>query len=238
MRRAVHVVALHRRPARGEMQADLVGAAGVRLGFDQGRVAPGLQHLEIGLRLLACGRIDAMAAGFAFFRPEHVGARPLGLLGQAVGHGEVGLLDHAVGEEARDGRHRAEMFHAEQDPAGAGIEAVDVPEIPHVPRTRPVVARADRRLDRQRQVAHGVLPVVRSEDPAGRLVEGHDRAVFVEDRDARLVRELDVGRFRHALMKARFRDEGHELRGGVRPGTADFPVRHFPSATQAGSPPS
>ena len=73
------------------MNADLVRAAGHRLGFEQGRFRAAFQDAEAGFGGLADARIDLHPADLSRVRADGVAADPLGFARRTLNDDQIRL---------------------------------------------------------------------------------------------------------------------------------------------------
>jgi len=196
---AIQDVAGHGATGMRQVQADLMGPTRHRLRQHQRAALARTQHAECGLGRLAPGTVvDPVLAVLGGVGPQGFAADPFTQAWDAVGDGQVGLLDGTLGEHPRQGRHGPLALREEQHPGGGRVEAVHETQEPQVPGPRPPLARFDGVDEGALEPAVDVFAVVRPEHPAGGLVDGQHAAVLVEDVHDRPVGQFEAGRFGHA----------------------------------------
>ena len=129
----------------GEVQANLVSAAGDRSCFDEGKLVVAFENFEVGLGVFGVldgyrtGN-DAMAAVFTRIGSEAGAAGPFILRRIAADDGEVAFVHAAGFEEFAVGAKCAGAFGEEENAGGFGIEAMDVFEEADIAGARPECA--------------------------------------------------------------------------------------------------
>jgi len=196
---AIQDVAGHGATGMGEVQADLVGATRDGPRQHQRPALAGTQHPERRLGRLAGGTmVDPVLAVLGGIGPERLPAHPFAQARNAIGHGQVGLLDGAFGEDTRQGRHGSLALGEEQYARGRRVEPVHEAQELQVAGPGPPLPRLDGVDQGPVEPTVGMLAVVGPEHPAGRLVDGQHPAVLVEDVHDGSVGQFEAGRFGHA----------------------------------------
>ena len=221
-RAAVGRVAGQRVADRGEVGADLVGAAGLQPRLQVALARQQLEHLEMGARLPRGGAGDrhpvALALGAADRGVDRPGAR-----GEpAAGQRQVDAFDLALADRLLQRRVGLVGAGDDQQAAGAAVEPVDDP------RPLRVLAAAEQLAelgDQRRALVRGR----RVDDQAGGLVDHRQLLVGVDDPRRR--RRLShpgappghrsaLGRLALAFLADRFaqvdQDEEHDADGDRR----------------------
>src|SRR2546430_3337137 len=219
--RTVERVTQNRMAGFGKMNANLMRAARQRPGFDERFIVDGLQNAELCFRVLPPSRVHFHSPDFTRTGSEFEPANPASPLRHSPHNRQVNLMHLTILEQPAVGRRGARIFHKQQNSACVGVETVNETEELQAARTRPEIAALDAGDQRQMQVAAGPVPRLRREYPAGRFVDRDDRAVLVENRDDRAVRQFDWFGSGHSVMISKTEDETKGL-------ATDVPLHHDP----------
>ena len=179
-RGAIEGVADHRVMERGEVDADLVGAAGVKLDFEERGGTDAGKGAPVGAGFAGPGKDEAAAGGHANAALGVTGDGEVddaGVVEMAFDEGDVGFLDFAVAKGFAEFGVGEIGLGDEDDAGGFLVEAVDDTGAKDVAALREGLTATEERVDESAFVVSGAGV----DDHAGGLVDGYDVGVFVED---------------------------------------------------------
>ena len=144
---------------RREMDADLVGAAGVELDFEERGRTNASEGAPVGASFARAGKDEAAAGGHPDAAPGVAGDGEVddagGGVEMAFDESDVGLFDFAIAEGFAEFGVSEVVFGDEDDPGGLLVEAMDDAGAEDVAALRERLAATEERVDERAGVVSG-----------------------------------------------------------------------------------